>query len=199
MGNAVTGEHTQHDRACMHATCIRRRWPHPRPAHSLDLGPPHKLPAGTREGGRTPAWGLGHLQGNTEWPEQCPLPQQLQELRKEPWGQQPTLACAPHPPPPHRKQTGRETRVQGAPGFLLFSAFCVPGQGLVCYAHSPTSPRPKQRCREGAPPCTCPRGTPGSGGHAWVGQSVAEPQSVWGRVLLGWVSKSEDLRAGCRV
>lgn len=50
-----------------------------------------------------------------------------------------------------------------------------------------------------APPCTCPPGTLGSGGHAWVGQSVAEPQSVWGRVLLGWVSKSEDLRAGCRV
>lgn len=59
MGNAVTGEHTQHDRACMHATCIRRRWPHPCPAHSLDLGPPHKLPAGRgrAEGPLPGAWG----------------------------------------------------------------------------------------------------------------------------------------------
>lgn len=121
MGNAVTGEHTQHDRACMHATCIRRRWPHPCPAHSLDLGPPHKLPAGTREVGRTPAWGLGHLQGNTEWPEQCPLPQQLQELRKEPWGQQPTLACAPPPP-----QADGERDV--SPGSSRFSAVL----GLLC-------------------------------------------------------------------
>lgn len=195
MGNAVTGEHMQHDRACMHATCIRRRWPHPCPAHSLDLGPPHKLPAGTREGGRTPAWGLGHLQGNTEWPEQCPLPQQLQELRKEPWGQQPTLACAP-PPTASRR---RETHVSRELPVFCCSRPSVSQDRDSSVTLTPPLLHVPNSDAGRAPPCTCPPGTLGSGGHAWVGQSVAEPQSVWGRVLLGWVSKSEDLRAGCRV
>lgn len=153
MGNAVTGEHTQHDRACMHATCIRRRWPHPCPAHSLDLGPPHKLPAGRgrAEGPLPGAWGTSKATLNG-------LSSALSPSSRRSSGKSGGVS-SPHlrVPPPHRKQTERETCLQGAPGFLLFSAFCVPGQGLVCYAHSPTSPRPKQRCREGAPLHLSPR------------------------------------------
>lgn len=154
MGNAVTGEHMQHDRACMHATCIRRRWPHPCPAHSLDLGPPHKLPAGTREGGRTPAWGLGHLQGNTEWPEQCPLPQQLQELRKEPWGQQPTLACAPPPP----QADGERDMSPGSSRFSAVLGLLCPRTGTRLLCSLPHFSTSQTAMQGGRPPAPVPPG-----------------------------------------
>lgn len=144
----MMGKHTRQDHAFMHTTCIRRSWPHPGPVHSLDLGPPHTGCLQVQAKAEEPppgAWGIS--KATLKWYEQCPLPQQLQELRKELWGQQPTLVCAPLSP-----NASRDTCAQGAPGFLPFSSFYVAGQGIVYYAHSPASPRPQQRCGEGAPP-----------------------------------------------
>lgn len=103
-----------------------------------------------------------------------------------------------HPPLSQRQQ--RETRVPWE-----LAAFCCPlpsgsqDRDVSVMLASPLLHGPKGDAARSPPPAPVPSGILGSGGHAWVGASVAEPQSVWGRVLLGWVSKSEDLRAGCRV
>lgn len=108
---------------------------------------------------------------------------------------------SPHsrvPPPPPQADGERDM----SPGSSRFSAvlgLLCPRTGTRLLRSLPHFSTSQTAMQGGRPPAPVPPGTLGSGGHAWVGQSVAEPQSVWGRVLLGWVSKSEDLRAGCRV
>lgn len=194
MGNAVTGEHTQHDRACMHATCIRRRWPHPCPAHSLDLGPPHKLPAGRgrAEGPLPGAWGTSKATLNG-------LSSALSPSSCRSSGKSRGVSSPHSRVPPPTASRRRERHVSRELLVFCCSRPSVSQDRDSSVMLTPPLLHVPNSDAGRAPPCTCPPGTPGSGGHAWVGQSVAEPQSVWGRVLLGWVSKSEDLRAGCRV
>lgn len=106
MVNVATGKHT-HDHACI-LPVPEGAGPTRALSTYLTLAP-HTSSLqvqGRAEASLPGAWGTS--KATLRWHEQCPLPQQLQELRKEPWGQQPTLMCAPHPPNASRQ---RQTHV----------------------------------------------------------------------------------------